>query len=47
MVDDFVLLGYDKASYPTEMDYKNILLESHDLPVLTNGACTYKDKNRY
>jgi len=47
MVDNFVLLGCDKASHPTVMEYKKKgLLEIHHMPILTNGAHTDTEKDR-
>jgi hypothetical protein len=47
MVDDFVLLGSDKASYPTVMEDKKSLSEIHHMPILTNKPCTDMDKDQY
>jgi hypothetical protein len=47
MVDDFGLLGCNKASYPTVMGYEKSLIEIHHMLILTNGAHTDTDKNEY
>jgi hypothetical protein len=47
MVDDFGLLGCDKASYPTVMGYETKSNLNPSLPILTNGPHTDTDKNEY
>jgi hypothetical protein len=47
MVDDFGLLGCDKASYPTVTQYKKSPFEIDHMTILTNGAHTDIDKYKY